>query len=235
MPMLPKVPPASSSPMFVPPLREGESGVAKTEPTLPKRHRRPATSTRVACVEECRRVNSREDSPTTAPPSEVSSPYICPPVRPVDSTGKLTKATLPTWRAAQLVRHDRFFLRPTSQLPQEIIHGDSAKIAHRADFSSAPVCVLVSGHGDSAKATTPLNWFANVAFRERRFSPSCAGKSAGENAMPMLPKCPPRAMSSPMFVFPSRRGRLRQSNNGADCFETASLPNFFAALGLRPV
>ena len=49
MPMLPKVPPASSSPMFVPSLREGESGVAKTEPTLPKRHRRPTISPRLAC------------------------------------------------------------------------------------------------------------------------------------------------------------------------------------------
>ena len=49
--------------------------------------------------------------------------------------------------------------------------------------------------------------------------------------MPMLPKCPLRSTSSPMFVFPTRWGRLRQSNNGADCFETASFPNFFAALG----
>ena len=49
LPMLPKVPPASSSPMFVPSLREGESGVAKTEPTLPKRRRRPTISPRLAC------------------------------------------------------------------------------------------------------------------------------------------------------------------------------------------
>ena len=156
-------------------------------------------------------------------------------VCPVDSAGEITKATLPTWRAASLVRHDRFFLRPTSQLPRRIIHGDPAKIAHRADFSSAPVCVLVSGHGDSAKASTPLNWLANVAFRQRRFSPPCTGKSAGEDAMPMLPKCPLRAMSSPMPVFPTRRGRLQRGKNGADCCKTASTPNFFAALGLRPV
>ena len=53
--------------------------------------------------------------------------------------------------------------------------------------------------------------------------------------MPVLPECPLRTMSSPMFVFPSRWGRLRETNNGADCFETALLPNFFAALGFRSV
>ena len=153
----------------------------------------------------------------------------------VDSAGEMSQATLPTWRVVQLARHARFFLRQTSQLPGEIIDGDSARIADRADFSPAPVCVLESGHGDSAKATTPLDWFANVAFRERRFSLSCTGKSAGEDAMPMLPICPLRAMSSPMPVFPSRWGRLQRSKNGADCFETASSPNCYAALGLRPV
>ena len=34
-----------------------------------------------------------------------------------------------------------------------------------ADFSSAPVCLLVRGYGHSTRARIPLNWLANVAFR----------------------------------------------------------------------
>ena len=148
----------------------------------------------------------------------------------VNSSGEITKATLPTWRAAALVRHDRFCLRPTSQLPRRIIHGDAAKIAHRADFSSAPVCVPISGYGRSERAETPLNWFANVAF----CPPAWVSLPGGE-AMPMLPKCPLRAVSTPMFVLPTRWARLQRSKIGADSLEKASPPNFVAALGLRPV
>ena len=119
-------------------------------------------------------------------------------VRPVDSAGEMTKATLPTWRVDQLARHDRFFLRPTSQLPRRIIHGDAAKIAHRADFSSAPVYVLVSGHGDSAKATTPLNWFANVAFRlPARVSPRGRTQCRCCRNAPSA-QCPLRCLFSPL-------------------------------------
>ena len=64
-----------------------------------------------------------------------------------------------------MVRRDRFFLRPTRQLPRKLIHGDSAEMTHRADFSPAPVCLLVRVYGHSARAKIPLNWLANVAFR----------------------------------------------------------------------
>ena len=127
-----------------------------------------------------------------------------------------------------MVRHDRFFLRLTSQLPRRTIHGDAAKIA--TDFSSSPVYALVSDYGDSAKASTPLNWLANVAFRQparanlRRKTQSRRCRNA-----------PPRATSSPMFVFLSRWGRFLHSNNGADCFEVASSPSFYAAVGRRSV
>ena len=77
--------------------------------------------------------------------------------------GKLTKATLSTWRVVRLVRHDRFFLRLPAQLPWRVTHGDSARIARRSGFSSDPGSFLESAHGDSVRASTPLSLFANVA------------------------------------------------------------------------
>ena len=44
------------------------------------------------------------------------------------------------------------------------MHGAPAKIPHRAQFSSAPNWGLVSGYGDPAGVSTPLNWLANVAL-----------------------------------------------------------------------
>ena len=186
-------------------------------------------------MEKRRRERIGEDSPKAALRSEVRKFSA----RAVNAGGKQNKATPPTWLAAALVRHDRFFLRSTRRLrlregsivaqlfppplvsappewgntaaiiseetrtgrrcarefrahlssfrrvagrlcrennqgdtadvargplgspwsvfsrslsrhPRRIIHGVSAKRAHRADFSSAPVRVLVGGHGDSS-------------------------------------------------------------------------------------
>ena len=121
LPMLPKVPPpASSSPMFVPCLREGESGVAKTEPTLPKRHRRPAFRPARLAVRVSGRVPPRKFPRRFAHNGTAFRSFepVCrPSVRLVDYAGEMAKAPLPTWRVAQLTRHARFFLRPTSQHP----------------------------------------------------------------------------------------------------------------------
>ena len=106
-------------------------------------------------------------------------------VRAVSSAGKITMKALPTWRAVQLVRHHRFPLRLPSQDPRKKIRRDSARVAHRANLSPAPSCFLVSGHGDSAIASTPLNWFANVAF-----CPPARVRAPGDYAMAILPKCP---------------------------------------------
>ena len=106
-------------------------------------------------------------------------------VRAVSSAGKTTMKALPTRRAVQLVRHHRFFLRLPSQDPRKKIRRDSARVAHRANLSPAPSCFLVSGHGDSAIASTPLNWFANVAF-----CPPARVRAPGDYAMAILPKCP---------------------------------------------
>ena len=176
MPMLPKVPPASSSPMFVPSLREGEYGVAKTERTLPKRLAWFAGDSLV-----CRTISPRlvcgppqwKNSAAKSPEEICRRPGRFPKFRAhawsLQTSGRfageMAKATLPTRRMDQLVCHDRRLLRLTSEHCGKITHGDPVKIARRADFSSAPVYVLVSGHGDSAKATTRLNWFANVASR----------------------------------------------------------------------
>merc|ERR1711951_106919 len=70
-------------------------------------------------------------------------------VWPVDSAGKITKATLPTRSVVRLVCHDRFCLRLPVPLPRRVTHGDPAQIAHRSGFSSAPASFLESAHGNS--------------------------------------------------------------------------------------
>ena len=151
-------------------------------------------------------------------------------VWPVDSAGKITKAILPPWRGVHPVRHGRFFLRPPSQHRRRMIHGASAEMTYRADFSRAPVCVLVNSPGDAARASTPLDWFANAAlFPAARVSPG-GGRNADAAEMP-----PARNVLSDVCLPRTRLGRLRQSSNGAYCFEKASSPNFFAARGLCPV
>ena len=99
---------------------------------------------------------------------------------------KKTNASLNTWLVVHLVRHDRFCLRLPGQLARRIIDGDSAEMAQCADYSPAQVCLLGSGRSDSARASTPLNWLANVAF-----CPPARVSPRGEDAMRMLPKRPP--------------------------------------------
>ena len=94
---------------------------------------------------------------------------------------------------------------------REIIHGVSAKIADRADFSPAPVCVLVTGHGDSAGASTPRNCSANVAFRPpARVSPRGKMKCPCCRNAPSA-QCPLRCLFSPnpMGSTPAKQKRSR--------------------------
>ena len=117
------------------------------------------------------------------------------------SASERTQAILPTRRVVHMVRRDRLYPLPISQYPRRTIHGDPAKMTHGAYFSPAPVCFFVSAHGDSARASTPRNWFANGTFcLPARVSPP------SENAIGLLPKCPVRAISSPMLVRPLREG-----------------------------
>ena len=86
---------------------------------------------------------------------------------------------------------------PARQLRRRIIHSVSAEIANRADFLPAPVCFRVGGYGDSAKASTPLNWLANVAFcpparvnlRRKTQSRGCRNAPSAQ--------CPLQCLSSP--------------------------------------
>ena len=63
-------------------------------------------------MEKRRRERIGEDSPKAALRSEVRKFSA----RAVNAGGKQNKATPPTWLAAALVRHDRFFLRSTRRL-----------------------------------------------------------------------------------------------------------------------
>ena len=55
----------------------------------------------------------------------------------VNSSGKTTKATLPTLRASALVRHDRFLLRPTGRLRRDENRAVSAEAASSPNYSVA--------------------------------------------------------------------------------------------------
>ena len=84
-----------------------------------------------------------------------------------------------------LVSHHRFLLRLPDQLPRKHIHCDFATVAHRGVFASAPRYVPERAHGDYEVASTPLNWFANVAS-----GPPTRVTPAGKNATATPPKCP---------------------------------------------
>ena len=73
---------------------------------------------------------------------------------------------------------------------------------------------------------TPLNRFANVAFRPP------AQVSTGGKRIADVAESPPRKLFADVCSFPSR-GRIRRSENRADSAEAASSPNYFASLGLR--
>ena len=80
------------------------------------------------------------------------------------------------------------------------------QVAHRADVSSAPACFVERCHGDSARASTPLRWFANAAFcLPARESPR------GETQLRTCQSAPTRAIAAPMYVFPTRWSRLQRS------------------------
>ena len=51
--------------------------------------------------------------------------------------------------------------------------------------------------------------------------------------MPNPPKCPIRAVASPMYVLSTRWGRLPRSQNGAESSEIYLAPDMFVARGLR--
>ena len=117
---------AISSPMFVPCLRGGDSGVAKTEPTPPKRHRRPTLSPRLVCgpPDWGNNIanNTRRLTQNGAAFRSFAHIWLLA-VWAVNSARKISRATLPTWRAVYLVRHDLFILLLPGQLPQRIIEG----------------------------------------------------------------------------------------------------------------
>ena len=140
-------------------------------------------------------------------------------VSPVNFAGKISKATLPTWRAGHFVPHVPLFLRAPCQLRRTNIHGDPAKKAYRADASSAPACFLESGHGDSARASTPLSWYANVALR----TPTRVS-SQGNTQVRTCRRAPSNQLPRRCGYFPTWRGRLQRSQNGAEFPGIASPP-----------
>ena len=136
----------------------------------------------------------------------------------VESAGEITQATLPTWRAAQSFRHHSFSLSSPAQLPRGIIHGDFAKMVHRAGFSSVPGSSGNSGYGGSQKSSS-----ISISSRASRFARLRGGARRKKNRGDAS-EMPLRSLSSPMFVSPAwkvdsggarRQSRLRRDSDVA--------------------
>ena len=144
MPMLPKCPlRAMSSPMFVSPKPDGvASGRATTDPTVSRKHRRPASMQRSVSApaewSNATEKGSEKPRPRKRCVRKFGSPEVpkCPGWA-VTSWGKITKATLPTWRLAASVGHGRFFRRSTGRLRREENRADSAEKASSPSYSVA--------------------------------------------------------------------------------------------------
>ena len=123
----------------------------------------------------------------------------------VESAGEITQATLLTWRAAQSFRHHWFSLRSPAQLPRGIIYGDSAKMAHRAGFSSVPGSSGNSGYGGSPKSST-----ISISSRASRFACLRGGARRKENPRRRFRNAPSLSFFADVRV-PRLEGRLRRS------------------------
>ena len=106
-------------------VRQVDSGGAKTEPTPPKSQRRPTLWSPWVSVPpewgDATTYNPRSLTQSGAA-SRSFALVRCLSVWPVDSAGKITEATLPTWRGVHSVSHDRFFFLPPGRLPRTSIY-----------------------------------------------------------------------------------------------------------------
>ena len=119
------------------PLDGVDSSEAQTDPTLSKKRRRPSCSPRLVFVLSERQKRHPVQIGEHSPKAELRSEVRQFSVWAVDSGGKKTKATLPTRRAGELVRHDRFLLRSAGRLRRGENRADSAEVASTPTYFPA--------------------------------------------------------------------------------------------------
>ena len=176
-------------------------------------------------MEKRRRERIGEDSPKAALRSEVRKFSA----RAVNAGGKQNKATPPTWLAAALVRHDRFFLRSTRRL--RLREGSIVAQLFPPPLVSAP-----PEWGNTAAIISEETRTGRRCAREFRAHLSSfrrvAGRLCRENNQGDTANVARGQMGSPWSVHsPLDRSTLAGRTQGRLCRSTSS-PKCFPALGL---